>query len=97
MDRSDAIARLRTATHQLREAGVCALYLFGSVARDEAGQDSDVDLFVDPDYERFGFVELLRTEAMLSLELGRPVDLTTREGLHPHLRAEIEQKAIRVL
>ena len=97
MERSDAIERLCTASEHLREAGVVALYLFGSVARDEAGQGSDVDLFLDSDYERFGFVELLRTEAMLSAELGCPVDLTTREGLHPHLRAEIERAAIRLL
>lgn len=97
MDRLDAIARLRGVSDRLRDAGVVALYLFGSVARDEAGQDSDVDVFVDPNYERFGFVELLRSEAMLSAELGRSVDLTTREGLHPVLRAEIEREAIRVL
>ncbi len=97
MERSAAITRLRSTSERLHEAGIRALYLFGSVARDEAGQQSDVDLFVDPDYERFGFVELLRAEAMLSAELGRPVDLTTREGLHPLLRAKIEKDAIRVL
>lgn len=97
MERLETLARLRNAGERLQETGVLALYLFGSLARDEAGQDSDVDLFVDPDYERFGFVELLRAEAMLSAELGRRVDLTTREGLHPLLRAEIEREAIRVL
>lgn len=97
MNRSEAIARLSASTDSLRAAGIEALYLFGSIARDQARPDSDVDLFVDLDYERFGFVEWLRTEALLSAELGRPVDLTTREGLHPLLRAEIEREAIRVI
>ena len=68
-----------------------------SVARDEARDGSDVDLFVDPDYERFGFVKLIRVEDRLSRELGSAVDLTTRDGLHPHLRPAIEREAIQVL
>ena len=97
MDRSLALTRLRAVADRLRDAGVEALFLFGSVARDEAGPASDVDLFVDPDYARFGFVELIRTERWLGAELGRPVDLTTREGLHPALRPAIEREAVRVL
>lgn len=97
MQRSEVIARLTERAGHLQDAGILALYLFGSVARDEAGLDSDVDLFVDPQYERFGFVELIRTETYLAQALGCRVDLTTREGLHPHLRAEIEREAIRVL
>jgi predicted nucleotidyltransferase len=97
MHRSDAIARLQNTTDRLRAAGVRALYMFGSVARDEAIETSDVDVFVDPDYERFSFVELIRIEEFLSTQLGRKVDLTTREGLHPLLRADIEREAIRVL
>lgn len=97
MQRSEAITRLAGTAPRLREAGIVALYLFGSVARDQAGSDSDVDVFVDPDYGRFGFVELFRAEALLAEALGRRVDMTTREGLHPTLRAGIEGEAIRVL
>ena len=97
MQRSEVIAKLSERAGPLQEAGIRALYLFGSVARDEAGLDSDVDLFVDPHDDRFGFVELIRTEAYLAQALGRRVDLTTREGLHPQLRAEIEREAIQVL
>ena len=96
MHRSDAIARLQTTSDRLRASGVRALYVFGSMARGEAAESSDIDVFVDPDYEHFSFVELIRTEELLSAELGRKVDLTTREGLHPLLRDEIEREAIRV-
>ena len=97
MRRDEVIQRLRANTDRLTEAGIRALYLFGSTARDEAGTDSDIDLFADPDYERFGFVELIQIEAFLAETLGRPIDLTTRDGLHPLLRSNIERDAIRVM
>lgn len=77
---------------------VNALYLFGSAARDELRADSDVDVFVDYDPEGpFSFVELLDLQRYLADCFGRPVDLTTRAGLHPRLKARIEQSSIRVL
>jgi uncharacterized protein len=47
MQREDVIARLKEHEAELRRLGVEHLYLFGSTARDEAGDDSDVDLFFD--------------------------------------------------
>lgn len=77
--------------------GVKALYLFGSAARDELASASDVDLFVDYDPAgEFSFVELVRLKALLEQKLSRDVDVTTREGLHPRLRAEIEQASIKI-
>ena len=97
MKRAAVIDVLRHCRDELRPLGVSSLYLYGSTARDEAGPDSDVDVFVDPDYERFGFVELIRLEKMLMDALGRKVDVTTRDGLHPMLKPEIEHDAIKVL
>ena len=47
--------------------------------------------------DQFSFVELIRLRERLSDILGRPADLTTREGLHPLLRPTIEAEAIKVL
>ena len=93
MDRAAILNPLRQRDPELRPLGVSALYLYGSTARDEARPDSDVDLFVDPDYERFAFVELFRLEETLSCK----VEVTTRDGLHPLLKSNIEQDAIKVL
>jgi predicted nucleotidyltransferase len=96
MTRADIIAVLRNQAPDIRALGATSLYLFGSAARGEAKADSDVDLFIDYDPERFSFIELIRLRERLSHILGRSADLTTREGLHPLLRPDIEAEAIKV-
>ena len=44
--RDEAISRLQQHEADLKRLGVEHLYTFGSTARDEAGDDSDVDLFL---------------------------------------------------
>ena len=97
MRRAEVISALKRRASDIHSFGATSLYLFGSVARDEAGTESDIDLFVDYDPDRFSFVELIRLRKHLSEILGRSADLTTREGLHPLLRSTIEAEAIKVL
>jgi predicted nucleotidyltransferase len=75
---------------------VTALYLYGSAARDEAGHGSDIDLFADVDYGRFGFVPFMDLRELLAGLFGRPVDCTTRQALHPDLKSRIVGSAIKV-
>ena len=49
MKRAEVIAKLTKHRAQLEALGVLRMYLFGSVAREEADDDSDVDLMVDLD------------------------------------------------
>ena len=71
--------------------------MFGSAARDEMASASDVDLFVDYDPTgTFSFVELVRLKELLKRKLSRDVDVTTRDGLHPQLRADIERACIKI-
>jgi uncharacterized protein len=76
MSRADIIAALREKAADIKGLGATSLYLLGSAARNEATEQSDVDLFVDYDAERFSFVELIRLRERLSAILGRPADLT---------------------
>ena len=77
--------------------GAKALYLFGSTASGTARANSDLDVFVDAlDPDSFSLVELVGIKLLLEDKLGIEVDVTTRDSLHPMLRADIEQSAIRV-
>lgn len=97
MKKSDAIRRLRDTADAVRGMGATALYVFGSTVRNEAGHDSDIDLFIDYDPEsRFNAFDLVGIKLFLEEELHVPVDVTTRDGLHPRLRPRIEQSAVRI-
>jgi hypothetical protein len=90
-----AVIRVLTAPQPtLAEYRVEAVFVFGSVARNEASANSDVDLLVD--FERPpSLFELARLRRALSGALGRPVDLVTRAALKPRLRDRILPEAVR--
>jgi len=96
MKRDDAISRLRAHEADLRRLGVERLYLFGSTARGEARDDSDVDLFFDYERGKFGLFELMDVQAYAARVLGRKTDIMTRDSLHKLLRPAIEASAARV-
>jgi Predicted nucleotidyltransferases len=97
MKRSEAIEKLRAQADAIRARGATSLYLFGSVARDEAGDMSDLDLFIDYDpASRFNAFDLVGIKLFLEDELQRPVDITTRDSLHPMLKDRIETSALQV-
>ena len=97
MKRTDVISRLRAAEQAIRACGVAHLFLFGSVARDEAGESSDVDVFIDRDPKKtFSLIELSGLSLLLEDVLGTSVDVGTRGGLHPVIRRNVEKTAIQV-
>jgi uncharacterized protein len=97
MNRAEVMSRLRDAEPMIRAQGATALYLYGSHARDEATDDSDVDVFVDVapghplDLSRF-----MEIYEVLSSTFATKVDYTTRAGLIEFYRPAIETEAIRV-
>ena len=97
MNKSEAIAKLKRHADAIKALGATSLYLFGSVARDEGKTRSDLDLFIDYDPNgKFSLLELVGVKLLLEEKLGVQVDVTTRDSLHPLLRADIEQSAVRV-
>jgi uncharacterized protein len=97
MHRDDIIERLQANAAIIRDHGVTALYLYGSAARDQAGPQSDIDLFADVDYGRFGFVAFMDLRDYLAKLFDRKVDFTTRAALHPDISNRIVDSAIKVL
>ncbi len=94
MTREEVLRILAEHRDELRrDWKVQSLSLFGSVARNEAGPASDVDLLVEFS-EGVGLFHLIRTQHHLEEILGRPVDLVTPGGLKRQLRDQILQEAI---
>lgn len=96
MDRETAIARLKAHEAELRRLGVQHLFLFGSTARNEAGTNSDVDLFFDYEHGKFGLFELMDVKETAARILDRRTDIMTRDSLHKTLRQQIEAGALQV-
>ncbi|MEQ9236229.1 nucleotidyltransferase family protein [Coleofasciculus sp. E2-BRE-01] len=94
MKRDKVLAILTAHREQLQNLGVKSLNLFGSVARDEADANSDVDFLVE--FNRpGGLFQLLQVQYYLEDILGCAVDLGTQEALKEHLREPVLKDSIR--
>ncbi|MBM3523252.1 MAG: DNA polymerase III subunit beta [Alphaproteobacteria bacterium] len=97
MRRTELVAILAREAEAIRRQGVERLYIFGSFSRDEAGPESDVDIFVDPaPSARFSLFDRMALAERISDLVGRRADVFTRRNLHRTLRSRIESEAIRV-
>ncbi|MCB9666477.1 MAG: nucleotidyltransferase family protein [Alphaproteobacteria bacterium] len=92
--RDDILRRLSDARASLREEfEVASFALFGSVARDEARDDSDIDVLVTF-RQPIGLVAFGALEQRLADLLGGRVDLVEPDALHPALRDRILREAL---
>ena len=97
MRKEEVLATLSHHQAELKDFGVKSLAIFGSVARDEAGPDSDVDLLVEFD-KPVGLFEFAHLQQRLETLLnGVKVDLVTRRAVVDELKEEIYREAVDVL
>ena len=83
LDRDYVAERLRDAEAEIRALGVRRLALFGSFARGEAGDDSDVDFLVEFEPGQKSFDRFLDLAELLERAVGRRVDLLPRNRSLP--------------
>ncbi|MCE8025217.1 nucleotidyltransferase family protein [Halomonas sp. MCCC 1A11058] len=96
MNRTKTLQLLRDHLPLLsREYGVTSLRLFGSMSRDEARDDSDIDILVSFDGPATS-ARYFGVQFYLEDLLGHPVDLVTDKALRPELKPYIEREAVRV-
>ena len=98
MQRDSALRLLREHDEQLRSLGVAQLFLYGSVARNEARENSDVDLLVEPSSQKFSIFDLVRVRDQCQKILGTAADVHDYDGLRrlPEFRRRIGSDLIRV-
>lgn len=90
----DALEILRSHHEAMKSQGVVSVSIFGSVARGEAGPESDIDLLVEfvPGSSLFDVVGL---QLYLEDVFGRKVDVATPGALRPQMRDGILADAVR--
>jgi len=95
MNQKQVLGLIEQKRDRLDEFAVKALFLFGSVARNEATSNSDVDFLVE--FNRpVGLFTLLGLKSFLEELLSCSVDIGTPDSLRPHLRDTVLKEAIRV-
>jgi len=88
MKRKKVLEILNQYQTELQEMGVKSLALFGSVARDEATPESDVDILVE--FNRpMGLFGLIEVQNRLEELLGCKVDLGTLDSLKYRIRENV--------
>ena len=96
MNRAQLLERLAQCKPTLvARYGVIEIALFGSMARDTARYDSDIDLLVTFDGPATS-ARYFGVQFFLEDLLGCPIDLVTHKALRPELRPFIEKDAVRV-
>ena len=95
MTRDAVIAILRDNEAALRLKGVAHAALFGSLARGEAGPDSDIDIMVEIDpaaqVDLYDYVGI--TRFIGDIVTGK-VDVSNRASLKAHVRPAAERDAV---
>jgi hypothetical protein len=90
-------ARVRGVEADVLSLGVRRLALFGSVLRNQARPDSDVDLLVEFAPGQKSFDRFLALCDLLETRLGHRVELVTTEALSPFLGPHILAEATDVV
>ena len=96
MTREEVLSRLRPHEAELRQSGVCGLYLFGSAARNEAASDSDIDLAFDLDDLPFSILSQSALQVRLSDVLSRNVDFVRLKALRPKVAARVRRDLVKI-
>lgn len=97
LSREEAITRLQRIEAEVQRLGVRRLALFGSVLRNEARPDSDVDLLVEFAPGEKSLDRFMALADLLESVLERPVELVTTESLSPYIGPHILAEAADVV
>ena len=91
------VERLRSLEDALAKQCVAHLAIFGSRARGDAREESDLDMLIDvAPGRKFSLLDLVKVERQVTDEVGLPVSLVMRRSLLPDFAATIENDIVEV-
>lgn len=92
------ITKIKKSISKLLSAsGVKRAAIFGSFARGDATEQSDIDLLIEFKGKNKSLFDLVALKLQLEEKLGRHVDLVTYNSLHPLLRDRILAEQVIIL
>ncbi|OHD56666.1 MAG: hypothetical protein A2Y33_13165 [Spirochaetes bacterium GWF1_51_8] len=94
MELRDILSIIHAQQHRLKEFGVRKIGVFGSIARNEAKDGSDLDLIVEFKTGFSTFKNYMRLYDFLEEVTGKKVDLLTSEGVSPHIKPYIDKEIV---
>ncbi len=98
MEREEIVAIVQEHADEIRARGVTRLGLFGSTARGDSGEASDIDIVVDlAPGRKFSLIDLAGLRALLCELFQHDTDIVIRDDLRPSFREEIDRETLRVL
>lgn len=83
------LAKIRS---YFQEQPVLKAYLFGSFARGEADEESDIDLLIDLDYSQHIGLNFFGMHQDLEEILNRKVDVVPSDGVRSYVKTTIEKE-----
>ncbi len=92
VDKEEVIRLIKENYEEIKKFGVKKIGIFGSVARGEAREDSDVDILVVLS-EPIG-LRIFDLKEFLESILGKEVDLVSEEAISPYIRPYIEEEVV---
>lgn len=97
LDIDHVVECLREHQNELKAAGLKHLFLFGSVARNEAGADSDVDLYFEKNRDAvLGLIEIGKLQERIEDILGMRTDLVPFDGLLKGVKETAQLESVKV-
>ena len=84
-------------TDILKRNGVVKAGIFGSFARGEENENSDIDILIEVKREKFSLLDMASLKIDLEETLGRKIDLLTYSAINPHLKEYILKDEVPIL
>jgi predicted nucleotidyltransferase len=85
---------IQTVKDYFKGKPVIKAYVFGSYSRNEAGQDSDLDILVDLDYSKHIGLGFVTMQLDLEEKLQKKIDLVSSDGLSKHIKPFIDKDKV---
>jgi uncharacterized protein len=96
MTRDEIIAKLKEAAPALRAEGVKRLAIFGSRARGDAREDSDLDVLIDVDDAKFSGLNIVGVQHIIKQATGIETQAEMRRSIEPRFARRIADDVIEV-